>query len=36
LGQPMPGRGFMGAYIFFLLDAEDGRAKLANLRKITP
>jgi hypothetical protein len=36
LGQPMPGRGFMGAYVFFLLDAEDGRAKLANLRKITP
>ena len=35
-GQPMPGRGFMGAYVFFLLDAEGGRAKLANLKKITP
>jgi hypothetical protein len=34
-GQLMPGRGFWGKYAFYLLDAEQGRAKIANLRKIT-
>jgi hypothetical protein len=34
MGQQMPGRGFMGAYTFYLLSAEEGRAKIATLKKI--
>lgn len=28
------GRGFFGAYAFYVLDAEEGRARLAKLKKI--
>jgi Protein of unknown function (DUF2846) len=34
-GRPMPGRGFMGAYVFYLLEAEEGRTKIAKLKKIS-
>lgn len=34
-GQPLAGRGFWASYMFFLLDEQEGRAKIANLQKIT-
>jgi hypothetical protein len=34
-GQPLPGRGFMGAYVFYQLSDQDGRTKIATLKKIT-
>jgi hypothetical protein len=33
-GQPLPGRGFLGAYVFYQLSDQDGRAKIATLKKI--
>ncbi len=33
-GQELPGRGFFGTYVFYLLDAGEGRAKIATLKKI--
>jgi hypothetical protein len=33
-GQELPGRGFFGSYVFYLLDAGEGRAKIATLKKI--
>jgi hypothetical protein len=33
-GQPLRGRGFLGAYVFYLLSDQDGRAKIATLKKI--
>ena len=34
MGQQMPGRGFMGSYTFYLLSVEEGRAKIAKLKKV--
>lgn len=34
MGQQMPGRGFMGSYTFYLLSAEEGRAKITKLKRV--
>jgi hypothetical protein len=34
LGQRMPGRGFMAGHALYLLDAGEGRTKIAKLKKI--
>ena len=33
-GQPMQGSGFWASYMFFLLNEQEGRAKIAQLKKI--
>jgi hypothetical protein len=33
-GQPLPGQGFWGTFMFYLLGEQEGRAKIATLKKI--